>query len=162
MARIFGSDERRSMRRKFTKFFPHDAPSELFALVNDIESYPAFIPYCQRARILSRESGARRVQNIFRLGPVRLAFISEAREKPPRELLIESRDGALRAFRLRWLFEPKDGGCGEGCLLSCDLDLEFSSPVLNALAPLAAREFERNVMTAFERRAAAMRQKEKT
>jgi coenzyme Q-binding protein COQ10 len=151
------------MRRKFTKLFPHDAPSELFALVNDIESYPAYIPYCQRARILSREGGARRVQNIFGVGPLCLAFISEAREKPPRELLIESREGALRAFRLRWLFEPKDEGYGEGCLLSCDLDLEFSSPVLNVLAPLAAREFERKVMTAFERRAAAMRlQKEKT
>jgi coenzyme Q-binding protein COQ10 len=146
------------MRRKFAKFFPRDTPSRLFALVNDIESYPAFIPHCQHARILSREGGVRRVENIFGLGPLRLAFISEAREKPPRELLIESRDGALRDFRLRWLFEPK----GEGCLLSCDLDLEFSSPVLNALAPLAASEFERDVMAAFERRAATMRlQKEK-
>jgi coenzyme Q-binding protein COQ10 len=147
------------MRRKFTKFFPHDPPSRLFALVNDIESYPAFIPYCQRARILAREGGARRVENVFGLGPLRVAFISEARETPPRELVVESRQGPLRALRLHWLFEPR----GEGCLLCCDLDLEFSSSVLNALARLAAGEFERNVMAAFERRAAAMRpQKEKT
>ncbi|MDI9848754.1 type II toxin-antitoxin system RatA family toxin [Rhodoblastus sp. 17X3] len=147
------------MRRKFTKFFPHDAPSRLFALVNDIESYPAFIPHCRRARILSRDGGVRRVENAFGLGPLRLSFVSEAREDPPRELVIQSRLGALRAFRLRWLFEPE----GEGCLLSCDLDLEFSSSVLNALAPLAASEFERSVIVAFERRAAALRlQKEPT
>ncbi|WP_296708723.1 type II toxin-antitoxin system RatA family toxin [Rhodoblastus sp.] len=147
------------MRRKFAKFFPRDAPSRLFALVNDIESYPAFIPHCQRARIISRDGGVRRVENVFGLWPLRLSFISEAHENPPREVVVESRDGALRDFRLRWLFEPK----GEGCLLSCDLDLEFSSPVLNALAPLAASAFERKAMAAFERRAAAMRpQKEKT
>lgn len=145
------------MRRKFAKFFPRDAPSRLFALVNDIESYPAFIPHCQRARIISRDGGVRRVENVFGLWPLRLSFISEAHENPPREVVVESRDGALRDFRLRWLFEPKDEGCGEGCLLSCDLDLEFSSSVLNALAPLAASEFERSVIMAFERRAAALR-----
>jgi coenzyme Q-binding protein COQ10 len=139
------------MRRKFNKFFPNDAPSKLFALVDDIESYPSFVPFCRKTRILSREGGVRRVENVFGAGRFRLSFVSEARAKPPRELVVESRDAVFRAFRLRWTFEPE----GEGCLLSCDLWLEFASGVLNALTPLVASEFERKIMAAFERRAAA-------
>ena len=29
-------------------------PAELFALINDIESYPQFLPWCTHARVLSR------------------------------------------------------------------------------------------------------------
>jgi coenzyme Q-binding protein COQ10 len=139
------------MQRKFSKFYPHHTPSDLFAVVDDIESYPLFVPFCQRARVLSRDGAMRRVENVFGVGRLHLSFVSVARADPPLELVIESRDGALRAFRMRWFFAQE----GDGCYLSCDLTLEFKSHMLNALAPLAASDIERNLMTAFERRVAA-------
>ncbi|MCI4679839.1 type II toxin-antitoxin system RatA family toxin [Rhodoblastus acidophilus] len=140
------------MRRKFEVFFPHHGPEALFALVDDIEAYPAFVPACLGTRVLAREGAWRRVRNVFGLGRLRIAFVSEARADPPRELVIESCDGPLRALRLRWLFEPR----GEGCLLTCDILLEFASGLFNALAVLAAPEFERKIVAAFERRAAGL------
>jgi coenzyme Q-binding protein COQ10 len=141
------------MRRRFSKFYPHSTPRDLFALVDDIESYPSFIPFCLHARILSNDGRFRRVANVFGVGPLRLSFVSEARADPPRELVIEAQDRALRAFHLRWGFAPQ----GEGCLLSCDLTLDFVQPLPNALVALAGHEFERRVVAAFERRAAARR-----
>jgi coenzyme Q-binding protein COQ10 len=139
------------MRGEFTKVFPHYAPADLFALVDDIESYPTFAPFCRRARVLSGEGALRRVENVFGAGPWQVRFVSEARADPPRELVIESSDGPLRAFRLRWLFESQR----EGCRLTCQWMLEFASPLLNAGATLAGKDFERRVLDAFERRAAA-------
>ena len=31
-------------------------PAELFALINDIESYPRFLPWCTHARVQSRSA----------------------------------------------------------------------------------------------------------
>ena len=32
-------------------------PQQAFAVVNDIEAYPEFVPWCSNAQIISRESG---------------------------------------------------------------------------------------------------------
>lgn len=138
------------MRRSLTRNYPDYAPEALFALVDDIESYPFFAPFCRNARVLTRVGDWRRVENILGFGRWRFAFISEARATPPRELVIESFDRPFRAFRLRWLFEPQ----GEGCRLTCDWRMEFYSPLLNIAAALAADEAQERALAAFERRAA--------
>ncbi|HUO54309.1 MAG TPA: SRPBCC family protein [Rhodoblastus sp.] len=138
------------MRRRFEVTFPHYRAEDLFAVVDDVESYPVFLPFCRRARILERVGALRRVENVFALGPWRAAFVSEAHADPPRELVIVSRDGPLRNLRLHWRFTP----WGDGCRLACDLNVEFASKLLNAAAPLAAGEFEARVTSAFRRRAA--------
>ncbi|MGP0105769.1 type II toxin-antitoxin system RatA family toxin [Rhodoblastus sp.] len=138
------------MRRSLTRYYPDYAPEALFALVDDIESYPSFAPFCLRARVLAREGDWRRVENIFGFGSWRSTFVSESRATPPRELVVESYDRPFRALRLRWLFEPR----GAGCRLTCDWRMEFSSPLLNIAAALAAEEAQDRALAAFERRAA--------
>ena len=138
------------MRRRLDRIYPDYAPEALFSLVDDIESYPAFAPFCQSARVLTRAENWRRVENVFGFGRWRFAFISEARAAPPRELVIESFDRPFRVFRLRWLFEPQD----KGCRMTCDWRMEFSSPALNIAMALAADEAQNRALAAFERRAA--------
>jgi ribosome-associated toxin RatA of RatAB toxin-antitoxin module len=48
-----------------------------------------------------------------------------------------------------WRFEPS----GSGCRLSCDMELEFLSGLLNAVAPFAAADVESGILRAFELRA---------
>ena len=38
---------------KKTALVPHSA-KEIYALVNDVESYPDFLPWCKSTRLLSR------------------------------------------------------------------------------------------------------------
>ncbi len=138
------------MRRRLNRFYPEYAPEALFSLVDDVESYPAFAPFCRGARVLTRAGDLRRVENVFGFGPWRFAFISEARAAPPRELVIESFDRPFRVFCLRWLFEPQD----RGCRMTCDWRMEFSASALNFAAALAADEAQSRALAAFERRAA--------
>jgi coenzyme Q-binding protein COQ10 len=132
------------------RLYANYAPEALFSLVDDVESYPAFAPFCRGARVLARAGDWRRVENVFGFGPWRFVFISEARAAPPRELVIESFDRPFRVFRLRWLFEPQDGGCR----MTCEWRMEFSSPALKLAAALAADEAQNRALAAFERRAA--------
>jgi coenzyme Q-binding protein COQ10 len=138
------------MRRKLTRIYPDYAAEALFPLVDEVESYPSFAPFCLSARVVARAGDWRRVENVFGFGPWRFAFVSEARATPPRELVIESFERPFRAFRLLWRFEPQ----GEGCRLTCDWRMEFDSALLNIAAALAADEAQDRALAAFERRAA--------
>ena len=129
--------------------FPRLSSAQLFALVSDIESYPAFVPGCLHARIVERGETVWKVENVFGFGPVRSRFMSRAELDPPHRLDITSREEPWRDFRMNWRFEDADAGCR----LSCALALVFRSPLLARVAHLASGELERGVVSAFERRA---------
>jgi coenzyme Q-binding protein COQ10 len=138
-----------ALTRRFSRLYPRYAPENLFALAADIESYPAFVPGCQRARIVGRDGDRLEVENVFGFGPLRQPFHTSAELKAPRELAIVSRDGPWRLFSMNWRFEPERFGC----LLFCEAVLDFDSRVLNLVASIAAADVERQVLAAFERRA---------
>ena len=138
-----------SLKRSFWRVYPQFQPSDLFSLVADIESYPAFIPGCLQTRVLSRRENVLLVENVFGLGPLRQKFISQATLDLPHKLCITSENGIWRRFRMDWRFEPM----GNGCRLSCAMELEFSSAMLNAVAPFAAADVELGILQAFELRA---------
>jgi coenzyme Q-binding protein COQ10 len=142
-----------ALTRRISRYYPSFSPEQLFALASDIESYPAFVPGCVGARILSRRPEAfseiLQVENMFGFGPLRHPVRTQAEFKPPRELSIVSRDGPWRRFAMNWRFEPEQ----TGCRLFCEAALEFESRVLNLVASVAAVEVEAQVLAAFERRA---------
>jgi coenzyme Q-binding protein COQ10 len=129
--------------------FPRYSASQLFALVSDIERYPAFVPGCLAARI-SRKCGANwTVDNVYHFGPLRSRFTSYAEVESPSRIDIRSSDGPWKHLHLAWRFEPR----GDGCWLSCRFEADFRSRVLSTLASLRMTETERDVMAAFEKRA---------
>jgi len=138
-----------ALTRRISRFYPLYSPEQMFGLAADIESYPAFVPGCRAARIVTRDGGRLRVENVFGFGPLRHPFETRAELKPPNELAIVSRDGPWRHFSMTWRFSPERAGCR----LSCEVALDFASHMLNLVASVAAVEVERQVLAAFEQRA---------
>jgi coenzyme Q-binding protein COQ10 len=138
-----------ALKRSFSRVYPQFRAQDLFALVADIESYPFFVPGCQKTRVVSRRENCWLVENVFGFGPLRHNFVSRAILNPPNDLSIASEDGVWRRFLLHWRFEP----AGTGCLLTYEMTIEFSSDFLNAGASFAAAGMEQRIMAAFERRA---------
>ncbi|MCW2285956.1 coenzyme Q-binding protein COQ10 [Rhodoblastus acidophilus] len=141
-----------ALKRRILRFYPRYSPEQLFGLASDIESYPSFVPGCRAARIVARDGGRLRVENVFGFGPLRHVFETRAELKPPGELVIVSRDGPWRCFSMIWRFLPERAGCR----LSCDVALDFESHMLNLVASVGAAEVERQVLAAFEQRAAKL------
>lgn len=126
---------------------------QMFALAADIERYPEFIPWCRRARVLSRDGAVWRVENHFGAGPLDAAFRTLARPDPPHALEITSTDPPFRAFRLEWRFAALPGGC---CRVEAHYDITLISPLLHGLARLAMPEATRKIIRRFEARAAEL------
>ncbi|TDR71077.1 type II toxin-antitoxin system RatA family toxin [Paludibacterium purpuratum] len=105
-------------------------PSQMYALVNDFERYPAFLPWCSRAEVLSREDGqvlARLHIDYFR---VRQHFSTRNVCVEGESITMSLDDGPFETLSGNWRFTP----LGElGCKIEFKLSYQFSSRILEKL-----------------------------
>lgn len=130
--------------------FPDQDCGRLADIAWDIERYPEFIPWCLGVRVTAREPDRVTADLAFGARMVRVGFAARLVRRPPAQLEITSADGPFSRFRLLWRFVPLEGG---GCRVVGDYELQFRSPMLQALARMTAAEAERRVMHRFAVRA---------
>ena len=109
-------------------------PAEMFSLVDDVEAYPQFLPWCKTARVLSRGDDEVRAQLELMRAGFEKSFTT--RNRLQRNKMIEMRlvEGPFRHLDGFWRFEPIGAGA---CKVSLDLDFEFSNSLMGmALGPL--------------------------
>lgn len=86
-------------------------PGELFALINDIESYPQFLPWCTHARVQSR-SAAEIVATIgVRQGALHGEFTTRNALEPERSIRMSLVSGPFRTLQGEWQLTPIESGC---------------------------------------------------
>src|SRR5215470_13400755 len=87
-------------------------PAELFALINDIESYPQFLPWCTHARVLSR-SPTEIVATIgVRQGALHGEFTTRNTLDADSSIRLELVSGPFRTLEGEWQLTPVDDhGC---------------------------------------------------
>ncbi|MBF2734845.1 MAG: type II toxin-antitoxin system RatA family toxin [Betaproteobacteria bacterium AqS2] len=125
------------------------APEEMFDLVDDVDSYPQFLPWCVAAA--ARRDGADIEATLtLERGPLRHSFTT--RNRHDREALrieVGLLRGPLRDLKGTWRFIQEDAGC----LVSFEIDYRFANRALDMLlGPLFARVYE-HMVTAFAQRA---------
>ena len=123
---------------------------EMFALVEGVESYPQFLPWCGRTRVLYREDVRMTASIEIAYHGVRQTFTTENRHHPPSEILITLKDGPFRALDGAWRFTP----LGEAaCKVEFELHYEFSSRALEKVFGPVFHHIAHNFIDAFVRRA---------
>jgi ribosome-associated toxin RatA of RatAB toxin-antitoxin module len=121
-----------------------------YALVSDIESYPAFLPWCTAARV--HEKGLATLE--LDLKGMHHSLTTENRHEPGRSITMRQVEGPFRHFLAEWRFTPLGESASKA---EFSLEYEFSNRLLaGALGPVLARMADRT-MDAFVRRAAAQR-----
>ena len=126
--------------------------AQMFALVDDIESYPAFLPWCAGASVLTRTAEAVTASLTLAKGPLHVSFTTENRLQPERGIVMRLVEGPFRRLHGDWRFEPVATG---GCTVSLALEFEFASRLLSAtVGPLFA-QISNSLVDAFRARAQA-------
>ena len=130
---------------------PHSAEA-LYALVEDIESYPRFLPWCQAVRVERGAEGTRAELQVGLKG-LRQSFTTQNRNDPGRAIDMQLVEGPFRAFTAAWRFHPLEAGA---CRVEFSMQYEFSSRALaRLLEPLFAAIAD-SMVDAFSRRADAL------
>jgi coenzyme Q-binding protein COQ10 len=127
--------------------------ADVYALVADVESYPAYMPGWRAARILHRTAAVAQVEQIVSLAGLRKQFHSVAHFDPPHGLVIQADGDPFRHFRLAWRFtEATDGTT----LVQADLTMIFRSGTMERLATHLMPDMLGPVINALEHRAATL------
>ncbi|GAB3725878.1 type II toxin-antitoxin system RatA family toxin [Luteimonas pelagia] len=110
--------------------------ARMFALVDDIPSYPARFAWCEAARVLE-EDGDRVVARLdLRLGAFRTWFTTENTRARPHHIDLLLVDGPFRRLSGRWQFHALDESA---CKVTLQLNFE---PATRLLAPAMALGFQ--------------------
>ena len=128
---------------------PHSA-AQLFALVEDIESYPRFLPWCVAAEVKSRGPDATLATLTVGMLGVKQSFTTRNTNRPPEAIDLELVEGPFRRFAAAWRFQPLGAA---GCKVEFSMEFEFASRALaTLLQPLFAAMAD-TMVDAFTRRA---------
>ena len=122
---------------------------QMFDLVNDIESYPSFLPWCAAAQILESDPGSMKARLKIRRGRFDYSFTTENRLTRGRRIELHLIDGPFRRFGGAWTFSPTEGGS----LVKLDLEFEFKSRVLGIALTAAFKPVADSLVEAFRSRA---------
>lgn len=126
---------------------------QMFDLVQDVESYPEFLPWCRRASV--DESGGTRMLATLEIakGPLRKSFTTENRIQAPERIDIALVKGPFRSLDGTWTFQDLEG---DGARVSLEMRFEMAGALLGrTLAPIFS-EIASTLVDAFCQRARAL------
>jgi ribosome-associated toxin RatA of RatAB toxin-antitoxin module len=123
----------------------------MFVLVDDVESYPEFLPWCNDAEVLSRSDTVVEATLELHKGSVSKHFTTRNRKQEFDSIGIELIGGPFRHLSGGWTFTE----LGErGCKVALELDFEFSSLVVDLMFGPFFEDTCNSLVDAFTRRAA--------
>jgi ribosome-associated toxin RatA of RatAB toxin-antitoxin module len=127
-------------------------PRVVFALINDIERYPEFLPWCSHAQVLSRSEREIIATLGVRQGGFKGEFTTKNILTPDSCVLMQLLDGPFRTLNGQWLLEPV---AASGCQVEFSVAFEFKSRLTGMLfEPLFAQTIG-SLVEAFVQRARA-------
>ncbi|EKE73996.1 type II toxin-antitoxin system RatA family toxin [Gallaecimonas xiamenensis] len=103
------------------------SPQAMFDLVNDVPSYPAFLPGCVASRVLSQGPASMTATLDVAKGPVRKSFTTRNSLFAPDRISMELVNGPFKFLRGDWLFLPHGD---QGCMVRLEMEFEFSSTLV--------------------------------
>ncbi len=126
-------------------------PDEMYALVNDVESYPKYIPMCSDAKLLEDQSDRLKASITMAKGMIRLSFTTINTMVEGRSITMKLVDGPFKRMNGVWRFDPLDAG---GCEVDFKLHFEFSSAMLSLAFNGLFKEVTESMVSAFCKQAA--------
>jgi ribosome-associated toxin RatA of RatAB toxin-antitoxin module len=138
------------MKRITRSAIASHSAAELYALVEDIESYPRFLPWCLSTAVHERQAGTTRATLTVGVSGLRQSFTTLNENRPGEAIDLRLVEGPFKAFAAGWRFTPLGAAA---CKIEFSLEYEFAS---RALAGLLEPLFDRiadTMVDAFARRA---------
>jgi ribosome-associated toxin RatA of RatAB toxin-antitoxin module len=109
----------------------------MFELVNDVERYPEFLPWCASARVHDRGENELVAELEISRGGMRHRFVTRNALAPPVRMTLSLEEGPFEHFAGEWRFTPL---ADEACKVELEMDFEYAGRILRtALAPLFNR-----------------------
>jgi ribosome-associated toxin RatA of RatAB toxin-antitoxin module len=131
---------------------PYSA-ARMYALVEDVESYPLFLPWCSGTEVTSRTAAATTATIHVDFRGVRQAFTTANRLQPGERIEMALVSGPFRHLAGEWRFRAL---AAAGCRVELALAYQLASPLLGRVVGPVFDHIANTFVDAFARRADAL------
>ena len=126
---------------------------QMFELVDNVEAYPEFLPWCNDAAVQSRDQDTVVATLELHKGGVSKHFTTRNSLKPFDAIDMALVDGPFRHLDGGWRFRDITD---DGCEVSLELEFEFDSRMVDLMFGRFFEDILSALVDAFTRRAAAV------
>jgi len=123
---------------------------EMYALVDAVESYPEFLPWCGGAQVDFRDENMTRATLHIAYRGIKQSFTTENHKQPPHVMSMKLVEGPFRTLDGDWRFTDLSG---QGCKIEFRLRYVFSSKLLEKLVGPVFNYIANTIVDGFIRRA---------
>jgi ribosome-associated toxin RatA of RatAB toxin-antitoxin module len=99
----------------------------MFDLVDDVESYPQFLPWCAATQVFERTPQRTRARLDIDYHGLKSSISTDNAKSRPGEMRLAFVEGPFESFHGAWHFFPLGD---EGCRVELQIDYEFSSATM--------------------------------
>ena len=125
-------------------------PDQMFSLVDAVEKYPDFLPWCGGATAIHRDSNITRATLLINYRGIRQSFTTENSKRAPSEMRLRLVEGPFRTLEGSWRFIVL---AGRGCKIELALRYQFAGRFLDKLIGPVFHHIASTLVEAFVRRA---------
>ena len=138
------------MKRVARSAIVEHAAAAVYAIVEDIEAYPEFLPWCYAAKVHERRPEHTIATLTVGMRAIRQSFTTENANHPGEGIDLRLVKGPFRKFAAAWRFTP----LGEhAAKIEFSMEYEFSSRVVGKVLEPLFDNIADTMVSAFSRRA---------
>lgn len=123
---------------------------KLFQLVDDIDAYPDFLPWCNASEVLSRTDDEVKARLDLTKGAIHKSFTTINRMQKNKMIEMRLLEGPFHHFEGFWRFESLEENA---CKISLDMDFEFSSKMVGLMMGPLFNQIANTLVDSFCKRA---------
>ena len=123
---------------------------QMYALVDAVECYPQFLPWCTGSEVQSRSDTELEASLTIGYGSLHSTFSTRNELHAPASMVMHLLDGPFERLEGRWDFEALGS---EGCEVRLNIEFEFSSRMQDMLFGPTFETICNELIDAFIRRA---------
>ena len=137
-----------------------ETPARMFELINDIEQYPAFVPWCVGSRLISRSDDEVVAALDVKRGLLRASFTTRNQLEDGCRIRMALVEGPFRSLQGLWTLTAIQAPDGRplGCRVQLELEFEFSNALSGAVLEPVFEHTVGSLVDAFVARARSLRQ----
>ena len=103
---------------------------EMFNLVDSVEDYPDFLPWCGGTEVLTKTSKVTKASIKINFRGVKQTFTTENNKNVPKKMVIKLINGPFKELSGEWRFIELDK---DACRIELELHYQFSNIILEKL-----------------------------